>query len=73
MRLLLEVIVAAALIALSWDKSFKQWASEVPVIGSQFSAEPPAKSKVKVFPDPAPIIQDRPSPTPPPGPESPSH
>lgn len=38
MRLLLEIAVALALIAASWNKSFKQWASDVPVIGSHFSA-----------------------------------
>jgi hypothetical protein len=37
MRLLLEIILAAAIIALSWDKSFKQWTSEAPVVGSHFS------------------------------------
>ena len=37
MRLLLEIVVAIALIALSWNKSFKQWASEAPVIGSHFT------------------------------------
>ena len=57
MRFLLELVVAVALIALSWNKSFKQWASEAPVIGSHFtepalakhappktSATPPPKS-----------------------------
>jgi len=43
MRLLLEIVVAAALIALSWNKSFKQWASEAPVIGSQLT-EPSVKT-----------------------------
>jgi len=38
MRLLLEIAVALALIALSWNKSFKQWMSEAPVVGSYFSA-----------------------------------
>ena len=45
MRLLLEIVVAAALIALSWNKSFKQWASEAPVIGSHFT-EPSVKKSV---------------------------
>jgi hypothetical protein len=44
MRLLLELIIAAALIGLSWNKSFKQWASEAPFIGSHQTA-PQAKSK----------------------------
>jgi hypothetical protein len=37
-RLLLEIAVAVALIALSWNKSFKQWASEAPMIGPHFSS-----------------------------------
>jgi hypothetical protein len=40
MRLLLELVVAAALIALSWNKSFKQWASEAPGVGPYLSAHP---------------------------------
>lgn len=49
MRLLLEIVIAAALIALSWNKSFKEWASEAPVIGQHFSAPaqaPQTKSPV---------------------------
>jgi hypothetical protein len=38
MRLLVELTVAAALIALSWNKSFKQWASEAPGVGPYLSA-----------------------------------
>lgn len=53
MRLLLEIIVAAALIALSWNKSFKQWASEAPVIGSYF-AEPSARKPVAPKPSATP-------------------
>ena len=37
MRLLLEIAVAVLQIGLSWNKSFKQWMSEAPVIGSHFS------------------------------------
>jgi hypothetical protein len=33
MRLLLELVVAAALIALVWNKSSKDWVSEVPGVG----------------------------------------
>jgi hypothetical protein len=44
MRLLLELVVAAALIGLAWNKSYKQWASEAPLIGSHLTA-PQAKSK----------------------------
>ncbi len=35
MRLLLEIIIAALLIALAWNKSFKDWVSETPLIGTQ--------------------------------------
>ena len=35
MRLLLELVVAAALIALAWNKSFKDWVTEAPLIGTQ--------------------------------------
>ena len=38
MRLLLELIVAALLIALVWNKSFKEWASEVPGVGPHLTA-----------------------------------
>lgn len=48
MRILVEIIIAGVLIALSWNKSFKQWVSEAPVIGSHFSAttRPPSKTTV---------------------------
>jgi hypothetical protein len=49
MRLLLEIILAAGLIAMAWTKSFKQWASETPVVGRHLTApaqSPPAKSPV---------------------------
>ncbi|MEY2564842.1 MAG: hypothetical protein QOH88_3035 [Verrucomicrobiota bacterium] len=46
MRLLLEIIVIAALIALSWNKSFKDWASEAPIVGPYLSASahPPTRN-----------------------------
>lgn len=46
MRFLLEIVVAAALIALSWNKSFKDWASDAPIIGSYLStpAQPPIRN-----------------------------
>ena len=49
MRLLIEIVVIGALIALAWQKSFKEWASEAPVIGQHFTAPtpaPPPKAKV---------------------------
>jgi hypothetical protein len=49
MRLLLELIVAAALIALAWQKSFKEWTRDVPGIGSHMTAPaqtPPTKPAV---------------------------
>jgi hypothetical protein len=51
MRLLIEIVVAAALIALAWQKSFKEWASEAPVIGQHFTAPAPApQPKPKISP-----------------------
>ena len=45
MRLLLELVIAAALIALVWNKSIKEWASEVPGIGPRLTAaaQPPQR------------------------------
>jgi hypothetical protein len=53
MRLLLELIVAAALIALVWNKSVKEWIGEAPVIGQHMTASsqaptPPAKTAVSL-------------------------
>jgi hypothetical protein len=42
MRLFLELVVAAVLIALAWQKPFKDWASKVPGIGPHLTA--PAQS-----------------------------
>jgi hypothetical protein len=56
MRLLLEIIIAAALIAISWKKSFKEWASEAPVVGGHLTvpAQPPqTKSAVAPATSPA--------------------
>ena len=51
MRLLIEIFVAAALIALSWQKSFREWASDAPVVGHYFTAPTPApQPKTKVSP-----------------------
>ena len=38
MRTLLEIIVAALLIALLWNKSSKEWAGEAPIIGPYLTA-----------------------------------
>lgn len=49
MRTLLEILVAAVLIALAWKKSFKEWASEAPVVGRHLMAPaqtPQTKSAV---------------------------
>lgn len=46
MRFLLEIIVAVALIAFGWEKSFKQWVSEAPVIGPRITTPAPSKSPV---------------------------
>lgn len=52
MRLLLEIIVAAVLIALAWKQSFKEWVRETPVIGSYVSAPavPSAQNAKTVVP-----------------------
>jgi hypothetical protein len=51
MRLLLEIIIAGALVALSWNKSFKEWVSEAPVIGQHFTAPAQApQTKATVIP-----------------------
>ena len=46
MRLILEIAVALFLIGLSWNKSFKQWMSEAPVVGSHFSSPAAAPKPV---------------------------
>jgi len=51
MRLLLELILAAALIALVWNKSATEWIREAPVIGQHITASsqtaaPPVKTTV---------------------------
>jgi hypothetical protein len=55
MRFLLEIVVAAGLIALSWNKSFKQWASEAPVVGTHFSQPAAAPSSVSTTKPSAPL------------------
>jgi hypothetical protein len=37
MRLLLEIIIAAALIALAWEKSWKERVSEAPWLGDKLT------------------------------------
>ena len=44
MRLLLEIIIAAALLAMAWQKSFKEWASEIPGVGPHLTAPADAPS-----------------------------
>lgn len=39
MRLLIEILVVAALIALGWEKSYRQTLGEVPVVGSYFASQ----------------------------------
>ncbi|MCA1600124.1 MAG: hypothetical protein LC776_00290 [Acidobacteria bacterium] len=60
MRFLLELVIAAALIALSWNKSFKQWASEAPIIGPRLVA--PAERPVRSA---QPVVAPSKPPTPP--------
>ena len=45
MRLLLEIILAAALIVLGWQKSFKEWTNEAPLIGQHFSTPAPTATR----------------------------
>jgi hypothetical protein len=47
---LIEIVVAAAIIALGWEKSFKTWASEAPVIGSRLTAQSPAPQTRSALP-----------------------
>jgi hypothetical protein len=42
MRLLLEVLVFAALITLAWDRTFRDRATEIPMIGPRIFAATPA-------------------------------
>ena len=39
MRLLVEILVAAAVIALGWEESFHQRVGELPVVGSYLGSE----------------------------------
>jgi hypothetical protein len=43
MRTLLQVIITAALLALGWEKSFKERASELPFVGDKFGSSEKAK------------------------------
>jgi hypothetical protein len=73
MRLLVEIILAAALIALVWEKSLRERATEIPV-----NSQHP-RSKIRTIVTPVPTVSgpwmwdpnrksalDRPSPTIPP-------
>jgi hypothetical protein len=42
MRLFLEVLVFAALLTLAWDRTFRDRASEIPIIGPRIFAATPA-------------------------------
>ena len=44
MRLLIELVLSAALIALAWQKSFKERAAELPGVGHYLAAQPPKPS-----------------------------
>ncbi len=64
MRLLLEIIVIGALIALSWEKSFKERAGELPWFRDKATAKTSARSpqtqhpqtRLQPFVTPAPTI-----------------
>lgn len=81
MRLFLEIILAAALIALAWEKSLQERASELPWIGDGLKKSAQRQHRPGVTP--APTVSgawmwdpnrksalDRPSPTSPPRAES---
>lgn len=38
MRLLLEVVVFVALIALAWDRTFRERAADIPIVGPKYFA-----------------------------------
>ena len=50
MRLLIEIVLAAALIAMAWQKSFKEWASETPVIGHHLTPTTPTTQNKSAVP-----------------------
>jgi hypothetical protein len=52
MRLLLEIILAAALIALVWNKSVKEWIGDGAVIGQHASALSPTPPRQKAVAPP---------------------
>ena len=77
MRFFLEIILAAALIALAWEKSLKERASELPWVSDGFKK--PAQRQHRHSATPVPTVSgawmwdpnrksvlDRPSPTVPP-------
>ena len=81
MRLLLEIIIVAAIIALAWEKSLKERASEIPVLGDKIgpTLKKSAKRPHRPGATPAPSVSgawmwdpnrktalDRPNPTIPP-------
>jgi hypothetical protein len=82
MRLILEILLAAALIALAWEKSLKERASDLPWVSDGFKKS--AQRQHRHGATPAPTVSgawmwdpnrktslDRPSPTPPSRAESP--
>ena len=62
MRVLIEILVAAALIALVWEKSLKERASELPWVGDKIA--PALKTAAQPQPKPQPRLQPRPIVTP---------
>ena len=65
MRLLLEIILAAALIALAWEKSLKERASDLPWIGDKIApvVNAPAQAQQSQHPrvQPRPIVTPAPT------------
>jgi hypothetical protein len=60
MRLLLELIVGVALLALAWQKSFKEWASDIPGLGPHLT-QPAQSPQRKDATTPAPATSAAPT------------
>lgn len=62
MRLILEVVVVAALVAFAWDKSYRERVSQVPLVGEHLApaAQPPRATRVAARnqPQPSPTISN---------------
>src|SRR5437764_15362671 len=55
MRLLLELLVFAAMIALAWDRTFRERASDIPLVGPKIFAATPTPTPAVAANPPRPI------------------